>query len=129
MVEFLYEKDLRGMQYNILISTRHDMLITDLGHRYGLRKQELRRKLIDKMDMILLENLTARYEVGLKMGDADDELARQLGRELVTKYIPLVDAEKMEQVIEEVRIMIETGTTEEIAIEQGKTRIRELILL
>jgi energy-converting hydrogenase A subunit M len=127
MVEYLYEKDLKGMQYNILISARHAALVSELAARYGMRRQELIKRMIDRMDMILLENLPARYEAGLEMGDADDEIARELGCELVSRYVPLVDKERMVTVIADVRTEIQNGTKREIALQQAQEKIRELI--
>lgn len=127
MVEYLYEKDLKGMQYNILTSTRHAALVSTLAARYGMRRQELIKKMIDRMDMILLENLPARYEAGLEMGDAEDEIARELGCELISRYIPLVDEERMEAVIADVRTELQNGTERELVLKRAHEKIRELI--
>jgi energy-converting hydrogenase A subunit M len=127
MIRYLYEKDLRMMKYNILTSTLHDRLVAELAERYGIRKQDLRKTLIERCDMSLLENLTPRYEVALRTGNTSDEVARELGCELLTRYIPLIDRGSMKTILDEVRRDIMQGTASEDAIRQGKAKIRELI--
>jgi hypothetical protein len=127
-MEFLYEKDLRSMQYNILVSERHDQVVRDLAGRSGARKQQIQKKMMDSFDMILLENLPARYEVGLEMGDAEDEIARALGRELITRYIPLLGRDTADRIVEETREKILQGMPRESAIHEGLEKIREMIL-
>lgn len=127
-MEFLYEKDLQSMRYNILVSERHDQVIRDLAGRYGARKQQIRKKMMETFDMILLENLPARYEVGLEMGDPEDAIARALGRELITRYIPLLDCDAADRIVEETREKILQGAPRESAIHEGLETIREMIL-
>lgn len=127
MTEFLYEKDLLGMQYNILVSTRHDRAVEEISRRYGLGKQRLRRLLIERLDMILLENVPARYEVWQRSGDAGDVVARSLGQELLTRYLPLIEAGVMRTITEETREKIRDGAPSEEAITWGRNRIREVL--
>jgi energy-converting hydrogenase A subunit M len=127
MVEFLYEKDLRGMQFNILESTRHQWVIAELATRYGVRKPEIRRRMIERMDMILLENLPARYEVWRDQGDGNDPIDRELGVELLTVYIPLVDDARMQNIAQDTRERILENNDPEKAIAEGLARIREMI--
>jgi energy-converting hydrogenase A subunit M len=127
MTEFLYEKDLRAMQFNILVSTRHDLVIGELAGRYGLEKQRLRRLLIEKLDMILLENIPARYEAWVRVGDAGDEVARTLGQELLTRYIPLIDAESMQTIMTKTKAMMNNDIPAEQALARGMEEIREAL--
>jgi energy-converting hydrogenase A subunit M len=127
MVEFLYEKDLREMQFNILASTRHEWVISELATRYGMRKPEIRRRMIDRMDMILLENLPARYEVWQQQGDTTDDIARALGVELLTLYIPLLEDKQMQDIAEKTRERIARNDAHDEAIAEGLARIREMI--
>jgi hypothetical protein len=129
MTEFLYEKDLRGMQYHILISTRHDRVIDDLAQHFGLDKQRLRRLLIERLDMILLENLPARYEAWQQYGDAEDDVARALGQELLTRYIPLLEDTSLQAIVEETRARIHDQVPFKQAVEKGQERIREVLFL
>jgi hypothetical protein len=126
-MEFLYEKDLRTMQFNILTSIRHDHVVSDVAGRYSVRKQQVRKRMMDRFDMILLENLPARYEVGLAMGDAEDEIARALGRELVTRYVPLIDETAADRVVEAAKEKIRQGMGRDAAINEGLAEIREMI--
>jgi hypothetical protein len=127
-MKFLYEKDLRTMQYNILISSRHDRVVSELADRYRLRKQEIRKRMMDTFDMILLENLPARYDVAVKNSEHEDTVARALGEELATRYIPLVDRESMQAIVEETRRRIREGDPVDSAIDMGLIQIREKIL-
>jgi hypothetical protein len=127
-MKFLYEKDLRSMQYNILASLRHDQMVRDLAGRYGARTQQIRKKMMDTFDMALLENLPARYEVGLEMGDAEDEIAHLLGRELISRYIPLIGRDTADRIAEETRQKILQGADQKSAIQEGLEKIREMIL-
>lgn len=127
MVEYLYEKDLRGMAFNILASTRHEWVIGEIAARYGVRKPEVRRRMIDRMDMILLENLPARYEVWLQQGDADDDIARGLGVELLTVYIPLIEDNQMQDIAENTRERIAENDAYDEAIAEGLAKIREMM--
>ncbi len=127
MVEYLYEKDLRGMQFNILASTRHEWVINEISARYGVRRPEVRRRMIDRMDMILLENLPARYEVWQQQGDAEDDIARALGVELLTVYIPLLEDNQMQDIAEHTRQRIAESDAYDEAIAEGMAKIREMI--
>ena len=60
MSGYLYEKDLVAMKYAILISTRHDRLVREIAGDLGISPQNLRRYMIERFDMILMENLPAR---------------------------------------------------------------------
>ncbi|MDG6256081.1 MAG: DUF1959 domain-containing protein [Methanomicrobiaceae archaeon] len=127
MVEYLYEKDLRGMQFNILASTRHEWVVAELSARYGMRKPEIRRRLIERLDMILLENLPARYEGWLARGDAGDDVDRALGVELLTVYIPLAEDTRMQDIAEYTRERIATDDAHDESIAHALAQIRELI--
>jgi energy-converting hydrogenase A subunit M len=124
MTGYIFEQDLRGMKYAILVSPRHDRTVNEIAEDLGLGVQALRKYLIARLDMILLENLPARYEAGLLRGDPDDPVAKALGRSLFTKYVPLVDSEDMERVYEWVRNAIDLGMPAGDAVSRGKDRIR-----
>ncbi|KUG21091.1 MAG: DUF1959 domain-containing protein [Methanomicrobiaceae archaeon] len=128
MTTYLYEKDLRQMKYNILISTRHDLMVREIADRLGVGPNQVRLAMIRRFDMSLLENLPSRYEQGQKMADAGSRVAKELGCELFSRFIPFVEEERMQALCSEVRDMIDTGLPEEEAITTGKRRIREAIL-
>ena len=63
MVTYLYERDLTDMKLIILSSPLHEVTMTALCKKYGIRRQVLRKKMMRLFDMSLLENIPARYEV------------------------------------------------------------------
>lgn len=85
---YLYEKDLVAMKYAILISTRHDRLVREIAGDLGISPQNLRRYMIERFDMILMENLPARYEAGKAETGNDAPLADALGRVIHPVYPP-----------------------------------------
>jgi energy-converting hydrogenase A subunit M len=90
MTTYLYEKDLVPQKYRILVAQRHDTLVRKIAAELDIPVQELRRYLIDHLDMILLENLPARAEMADSFADRDDPVARELGREKYTRYLQMV---------------------------------------
>lgn len=126
-MKFLYEKDLRPLKYNILTSTKHDAAVRAIARRLGVRDAKLRRLLIQRLDMSLLENIETRWEMGLRYADEGDPLAKELGCELFTRYIPLLDMERMKEIYEETRALARDMPIEE-AIARGRERIREAVI-
>jgi len=126
-VKYLYEKDLRPMKYNILTSTKHDAAVRAIARRLGVSDAKLRRLLIQRFDMSLLENIETRWEMGLRYADEGDPLAKELGCELFTRYIPLLDRERMKEIYEETRALARDMPLEE-AIARGRERIREAVV-
>lgn len=127
MSGYLYEKDLVAMKYAILISTRHDRLVREIAGDLGISPQNLRRYMIERFDMILMENLPARYEAGKAETGNDAPLADALGRVMYTRYIPLLERENMNSILGRVREMIANGTPQEEAVSRGKRMIGEEI--
>ncbi|WOX57437.1 DUF1959 family protein [Methanoculleus receptaculi] len=126
-MKFLYEKDLRPLKYNILTSTKHDAAVRAIARRLGVSDAKLRRLLIQRLDMSLLENIETRWEMGLRYADEGDPLAKELGCELFTRYIPLLDMERMKEIYEETRALARDMPIEE-AIARGRERIREAVI-
>ncbi|MBN1195177.1 MAG: DUF1959 family protein [Methanomicrobiaceae archaeon] len=127
MGDFLYEKDLRMMQYNILTSARHNGVAAAIAGHYGLKKQEVLRMMMERMDMILLENLPARYEVWQATGDAGDETERKLGCELISRYVPLADPQAIDRICADAKERIRKGTPKDEALSEGLQNIREML--
>jgi energy-converting hydrogenase A subunit M len=127
MPDFLYEKDLRVMRYNILTSARHNGVATAVAGHYGLKKQEVLRMMMERMDMILLENLPARYDVWQATGDSGDEIGRKLGCELISRYVPLADRQVMDRICSDVKERIRKGTPKDEALSEGLQNIREIL--
>jgi energy-converting hydrogenase A subunit M len=126
-VKYLYEKDLRQMKYTILTSTKHDETVCAIARCLGMSDAKLRMVLIRRFDMSLLENLESRWAMGQEHADNGDPVAKELGYELFTRFIPLVDPQVMQSIYDETTAMIEDGPSDE-AIERGKARIREAVL-
>jgi energy-converting hydrogenase A subunit M len=127
-VKYLYEKDLRPMKFTILTSTRHDETVREIARYLGITDAKLRRTMIRRLDMSLLENLGSRWEMGQQHGDGNDRVAEELGCELFTRFIPLVDTEMMQSIYNETKTMIKDGSATDDAIAWGKEQIREAIL-
>jgi energy-converting hydrogenase A subunit M len=123
---FLYEKDLRMMKLRILQSPRHAAVVVAIAERYGLSKQETRKILMSRCDMILLENLPARYEEAVRVEEeVHDPDTAALGALVITKAIPLVDRAVMDAAIVTIR---SAGKTErEEAVSAAIAAIREAI--
>jgi energy-converting hydrogenase A subunit M len=126
-VKFLYEKDLRQMKYTILTSTKHDETVRAIAERLGMSDAKLRMMLIRRFDMSLLENLESRWQMGQRHANDGDPVAEELGYELFTRFIPLVDTETMQTIYTDTQAMTQEIPFEE-AIARGRARIREAIL-
>ena len=128
MTRYLYEKDLRQMKYTILTSTKHDEAVRDIARRIGLTDAKLRMVMIRRFDMSLLENLESRWEMGQQYADRDDPVAAELGCELFTRFVPLVDTETMQSIYTETTAMIGNGSPRVEALARGKEQVREAVL-
>jgi hypothetical protein len=125
MTGYLYEKDLVPQKYRILVAKRHDALVRKIAAELDIPVQELRRYLIEHLDMILLENLPARAEMADTHGDQDDTVARALGREKYSRYLPIVSDAAMESIFHAVNDRIQAGTPADDAIVFGRQKILE----
>ncbi|MEA2035680.1 MAG: DUF1959 domain-containing protein [Euryarchaeota archaeon] len=128
MTKYLYEKDLRKMKLNILVSPLHDRLVRTVADLYNISRQEMRKQLMEKCDMILLENLPTRYDDWIKNADEGSLVQEAVGYNLMTKYIPIINKSDMNEVLMEIQARISEGMQEELAVTEGKIMIRELIL-
>ncbi|MCM2466602.1 DUF1959 family protein [Methanoculleus oceani] len=129
MTGYLYEKDLRQMKFTILTSTRHDEAVRAIAGRLGISDAKLRMVLIRRFDMSLLENLESRWQMGQEHADNDsDPAAKDLGCELFTRFVPLVETETMRSICDETKAMIGDGSSRDEAIARGKARVREAVL-
>jgi hypothetical protein len=126
MTPWLYEQDLAVQKYRILIATQHDHLIHILASDLGISVQELRKYMIEHIDMILLENLPARYEAA-RAADADDPVAQGLNRQIITTGIPLIPKHRMDGIFQLTKERIEAGSTIPEAVAAGRAMIREVI--
>lgn len=125
MTTYLYEKDLVPQKYRILVAARHDILVRKIAADLDMPVQELRRYLIEHLDMMLLENLPARAEMADAYGDRDVPVARALGREKYSRYLHFLPDGTMDHIFREVSDRVRTGTSMDDAIAFGRVRIRE----
>jgi hypothetical protein len=126
-VGIYHEKDLRMLKYHILTSPRHDRAVRDLAGMLCMGVQPLRRLLIERLDMQYLENLAGRYEQWVARGDQGDPLDRGVGRELFTRYLPLVDPAGMDRIRAEARASVETGVAPDAALARARARLAEVL--
>ncbi len=59
-MNLVYERDLRSMKLLILKGTRQDEAVLEFATRLGISRQQLRKILIAKCDMMTLENIAPR---------------------------------------------------------------------
>jgi energy-converting hydrogenase A subunit M len=116
------------MKYAILVSTRHDQVVREISGILRIPVQQTRRILIEEMDMILLENLPARYQASRDQTDPKDRVATALGSEVLTRAIPILDKGTMETVIRRVKDMVSGGMAEERAIDAGREMLRRVVV-
>ena len=127
MSGYLYEKDLTAMKYAILVSTRHDRVVREISGMLKIPVQQTRRILIEELDMILLENLPARYQASLDQADPKDPVGTALGSEILTRAVPILDKGTMETTIQRVKDMVSGGMAEERAIDAGREMLRRVV--
>lgn len=129
MTEPLYEKDLTSMKYAILTSRRHDRMVHEIATDLALPQLRVRRYIMDHFDMLLLENLPARYERGKMEENDSPEPERSLGARLYTRAVPLIREELMDETVGKVKDLLRHGTSMEQAVSSGKKWLREAIVL
>lgn len=127
MTSYLYEKDLVPQKLRILVAQRHDSLIRKIAKELDIPVQELRKYLIEHLDMMLLENLPARAEMADAHADPGDPVARALGREKYTLYLRIINSAAMESIFHAVNDRILEGTSREDALAYGRQKILEEI--
>lgn len=127
MTSYLYEKDLVPQKLRILVAQRHDSLIRKIAKELDIPVQELRKYLIEHLDMMLLENLPARAEMADAHADPGDPVARALGREKYTLYLRIINSAAMESIFHAVNDRIQEGTSREDALAYGRQKILEEI--
>ena len=127
MTTYLYEQDLVTQKYRILVAMRHDSLVRKIALELDIPLQELRRYLIEHLDMIQLENLPARAEMAEDHADQGDAVARALGREKYSVYLRIVSGAVMDAIFREVDARVHKGTPVDDAIAYGRIQIREAL--
>jgi energy-converting hydrogenase A subunit M len=124
---YLYEKDLISQKYQILMSPRHDHLVRELAAELQIPVQEIRKYLIEHLDMILLENLPARAEAAAADCPSNNDLATGLGRTKYAVYIPIVTVAAMDAIFYDANERVLAGMPVADAVAYGKAKIREVL--
>lgn len=127
MSGYLYQNDLSSMKLAILASTRHDRMVREIAAELGIPQIRLRKRMMDRFDMLLLENLPARYEQGRLDREQAPRPDRELGAGIYTRAVPLITEHDMEDIAGKVRIMIAEGISLQDAVDAGRAMMRELI--
>jgi hypothetical protein len=122
---YLYEKDLVPQKYRILVAHRHDRLVRKIAEELDIPVQELRKYLIEHLDMMFLENLPARAEMADAHADPGDPVARALGREKYSLYLRVISSAAMESILHAVNDRIRAGASADDAIAFGRKKILE----
>ncbi|MDH7511189.1 MAG: DUF1959 family protein [Methanolinea sp.] len=128
MKEALYEKDLTAMKFTILESRRHDRMVREIAADLGIPHLLLRRYLMENLDMLLLENLPARYEQGKKFQEGLPEVERALSSHLYTRAVPLINERVMDAIVAATKERVAAGIPLSEAVSAGKAMVRQVIL-
>jgi hypothetical protein len=128
MSGYLFEQDLTSMKYAILASSRHDRMVREIADDLGIPHLKLRRYMMNHFDMLLMENLPARYEQGKALMRDAPFPDRELGTILYSRAVPLLTEEQMEGVLILVKRMVGAGSAEHEGVAAGKRMIQEVIL-
>ncbi len=128
MTGFLYEKDLSAMKYAILTSTRHDRLVREIAAELAIPQIRLRKWMMDRFDMLLLENLPARYDRGKNARMTEDPVEKESGAGLYTRAVPLISTSEMDRICDRVKTLIREGSSREEAAVAGRSMIRDVIV-
>lgn len=127
-MDLLYEKDLRPFKFRILLSSRHDALLRTLSSSVGVSPQVLRKRMIERFDMQLLENLPARYEASEGINEGSNPIDTALGVDLFTRRIPLLDPGVMDEIRQRVHTLLQNGSSVEEALAVGRSLTKEALL-
>ncbi len=96
----VYARDLSGMKYAILKSPYHKKVVTACAEMLGVPPMLVRRMCIERLDMMTLESLGARYDSWKERGDTEGGIKRAIGYDLFTSFIPIIAPEIMDQALE-----------------------------
>ncbi len=124
MSQYLYERDLRSMKLLILESRRHDAVAREVATILGIKRQKVRKILIEKLDMAFLENIPARCDAVRSSGD---EISTVLGIPLLTRALMLLPREEGDLLVDKTQRKIKNGVQRDVALKEAREEILELI--
>ncbi len=71
-MKLIYERDLAPMKLTSLKGVRQNAVTIALSKRLGISRQQMRKILIDKCDLMTLENLGPRYDAAEIQAGSDE---------------------------------------------------------
>jgi energy-converting hydrogenase A subunit M len=71
-MKLIYERDLTPMKLTSLKGVRQNAVTIALSKRLGISRQQMRKILIDKCDLMTLENLGPRYDAAEIQAEFDE---------------------------------------------------------
>lgn len=119
MTEMAYERDLTAMKFAILKGAYHAKVVLAMAEDLNIQPHQLRRHLIQTLDMITLESIAPRYDVANSEINPDPVKA-SLGYDLYTRFIPIIPCSVMDEACTRVASMIKDGYHEPDAITEAK---------
>jgi energy-converting hydrogenase A subunit M len=97
----IYERDLSVMKYAILTSPYHKRVVSECAGMLEIPPMMMRRILIDKLDMMMLESIGARFESWINNANGKEGFTIRSGSLLFGTYIPVILEERMKQIAEQ----------------------------
>ena len=122
MTDLVYERNLTSMKFAILKGVYHAKLVLMMAEDLNIQPHQLRKHLIETLDMITLESIAPRYDVA-KTCIEPDEIKKALGYDLYTRYIPIIPIEVMDEACRTAKKMVQDGYYEPDAIIAAKQYI------
>lgn len=122
MTNLAYERDLTSMKFAILKGVYHAKIVLMMAEDLAVQPHQLRRHLIETLDMITLESIAPRYDAA-KTFDEPDEIKKALGYELYTRFIPIIPVHVMDNACYKAKSLIRDGYYEPDAIIEAKKYI------
>lgn len=119
MTEMAYERDLTAMKFAILKGAYHAKVVLAMAEDLNIQPHQLRRHLIQTLDMITLESIAPRYDVA-KSEVNPDPVKAALGYDLYTRFIPIIPCSVMDDACSQVTAMVKDGYYEPDAIIAAK---------
>lgn len=119
MTEMAYERDLTAMKFAILKGAYHAKVVLAMAEDLNIQPHQLRRHLIQTLDMITLESIAPRYD-NAKSTINPDPVKAALGYDLYTRFIPIIPESVMDEACTRVSTMVNDGYYEPDAIAEAK---------
>lgn len=120
-----YERDLSGMKLIALKGVAQDEAVLILAKRLGISRQEMRKILIAKCDLMTLENLSNRIAYA-QVCDSD-KLAYKLSLPHLTTATGILDEDLAKEILEEAKGKISRGGDFDAVANETIKNISEII--